>query len=331
MKYIITNSSIVLFINNKPFKIDKTNALFSKVIQQFDLPENEQESAIKNVIFNTQSPNTSKDGLDIKDESVYIDNVKLPDVLAKKVIAMHKEDLPLSLFKNFWKNLQENPSRTSVSELYDFLSYKDLPLTEDGCFLAYKRLDDKFWSINGNKNTTVLKGKVDKDGKIYNGIGEEIEVLRRDVDDNREHHCSDGLHIGSRDYAQNFASGKMVVVKVNPKDVVSVPSDYNCQKCRVAAYQVVSIYENEITATVVDENNEAVQSEYVEQRDDFIDRVNSYLTKQIAKNITSVSVRKIQNSFSPEYPSRQRVLDALDDLGYYWCKEEKGEIVYLED
>ena len=38
----------------------------------------------------------------------------------------------------------------------------------------------------------------------------------------------------------DFARGKVVIVKVNPKDVVSVPHDCNCQKLRTCAYTVVA-------------------------------------------------------------------------------------------
>lgn len=332
MKYIINSKSIVLFINNKPVKVEKSDLRFAKIIKCFDLPENEQENAVSDIITCNVKNLQKEADFEVKGEDVYLEGEKLPSVLAKKVRDLVDQDLPVALFKKFWKNLRENPSQTSVNELYDFLSYKELPLTEDGCFLAYKGLLDNFWSISGNKDTKVLKGQVDSQGRIYNGIGEEIEVLRRDVDDNRAHHCSNGLHVGSHDYATGFARGKMVIVKVNPKDVVSVPSDYNCQKCRVSAYTVVSEYVSEITASAVDSENKPMQSVSVSERNEFLDRIDSYLKRQIDKGETEISVRKIQNSFSPEYPSRQRVLDALDSLGYIWFEDDEdgGYMVSLD-
>jgi hypothetical protein len=332
MKYIINNKGIVLFINNKPVKVEKSDLRFAKIIKCFDLPENEQENAVSDIITCNVKNLQKEADFEVKGEDVYLEGEKLPSVLAKKVRDLVNQDLPVALFKKFWKNLRENPSQTSVNELYDFLSYKELPLTEDGCFLAYKGLLDNFWSISGNKDTKVLKGQVDDQGRIYNGIGEEIEVLRRDVDDNRAHHCSNGLHVGSHDYATGFARGKMVIVKVNPKDVVSVPSDYNCQKCRVSAYTVVSEYVSEITASAVDSENKPMQSVSVNERNEFLDRIDNYLKRQIDKGETEISVRKIQNSFSPEYPSRQRVLDALDSLGYIWYEDDEdgGYMVSLD-
>ncbi len=330
MNYIITSNAIVLFLDNKPMKFEKGSNQYAKIIEAFDLPEDQQEAAVRKAIEKT-AERAEKNGFKISPEEVSYKGEILPQALADKVRSIHREGLPLNLFEKFWMNIQDNPSASSVRELYEFLAYKELPITEDGCFLAYKGLQSDFWSISGNKQTKVVKGTVDASGRILNTVGAEIEVKRRDVDDNRDHHCSFGLHVGSLDYARGFARGVVVVVKVNPKDVVSVPTDYSCQKCRVSAYKVVSLFEQEIQAAVVDEDNEPVESESVKTRSEFVQRVADYLTKKSMSGEASVSVRKIQNSFSPEYPSKNRVLDALDELGYYWTETDDGTVVDLED
>ena len=328
MQYIINSNGIVLFIDNKPLKFERGSMQYAKILEKFDLPEAEQDAAIREVIQKT-SPNAEKNGFKISPESVSYLGEELPQSLADKVRAIHEEGLPLSLFEKFWQNLQLNPSASSVRELYEFLSYKELPLTEDGCFLAYKGLDSNFWSISGNKETKVINGQTNKSGNIFNGVGEKIEVRRWDVDDNRTNHCSFGLHVGSLDYARGFAQGTVVVVKINPKDVVSVPNDYNCQKCRVSAYEVVSIFEQEITAPVVDADNNPIEDESNAGRSDFISRVERYLANKEAQGFKEVTIRSIQNSFSPEYPDANRIFDALEDLGYAWFKSDEGNVVSL--
>lgn len=327
--YIINQAGIVLFLDNKPVKLEKGSSQYAKIIEAFDLPENQQEAAIRKALEKT-AERAEKNGFKISPEEVSYKGETLPKALAEKVRSIHREGLPLNLFEKFWQNIQDNPSSSSVRELYDFLAYKELPITDDGCFLAYKGLESDFWSISGNKDTKVVKGQIDDRGRILNSVGAEIEVKRRDVDDNRDHHCSFGLHVGSLDYARGFARGSVVVVKVNPKDVVSVPTDYNCQKCRVSAYKVVSVFEQEIKAPVVDEDNEPVQNETVQKRSEFVERVDKYL-RNMQKGYSWISVRKVQNSFSPEYPSKNRVLDALEELGYFWREDDDGLMIYLED
>jgi len=323
MKYIINTTGIVFFHQNKPIKIDKSSTQYLRVVKAFDLSESEQEQAILEILDQTAG-NFERDGFKISPDQVIYNNEVMPQALADKIRAIAQEGLPISLFAKFWDNLQLNPSANSVRELYDFLAYKELPITEDGCFLAYKGLTKDGWSISGNKETKVLKGKVDNAGRIFNGLNEEIEVRRWDVDDNRQNHCSYGLHVGSLDYAQGFAQGQVVVVKVNPKDVVSVPDDCDCQKCRVCAYKVVDVFSKEIECPICDEDGEEILNDEKIEYSEFEKRINNYIRKKSMNGQELVSVRSIQNSFSPDYPSKVRVLDALNALGYIWIKDEDG-------
>jgi hypothetical protein len=143
---------------------------------------------------------------------------------------------------NFITRLQANPSANSVAELYTFLGYKSLPTTPEGLCLGYKGVQDDYWSSTGNADTIVVQGKTNERHQILNEVGSTIEVARRCVDDNRDNHCSFGLHVGSYDYANNWAgeSGKLLVVEFDPADAVSVPTDCDFQKLRVSKYRVVS-------------------------------------------------------------------------------------------
>ena len=323
MRYIINATGIVFFHQNKPIKIDKSSPQYLRIVKAFDLPESEQEKAIVEILDQTAG-NFERDGFQITPDEVIYNGEKMPQALADKIRAIAQEGLPISLFAKFWDNLQLNPSANSVRELYDFLAYKELPITEDGCFLAYKGLTRNGWSISANKETKVLKGKVDSQGRIFNGLNEEIEVRRWDVDDNRQNGCSYGLHVGSLDYAQGFAQGQVVVVKVNPKDVVSVPEDCACQKCRVCAYKVIDVFSQEIECPVCDEDGEEILNEDKIEYTEFETRIDNYIRKKYEQKNDLVSVRAIQNSFSPEYPSKVRVLDALNTLDYTWIKDEDG-------
>jgi hypothetical protein len=330
MKYIINNTGIVFFHASKPIKIEKSSPQYLRVLKAFDLPKSEQESAVLEILQQA-SGFFESDGFKITPEEVFYNGETMPRALADKIRSIVEEGLPISLFAKFWDNLQQNPSANSVRELYDFLAYKELPITEDGCFLAYKGLSKTGWSISGNKETKILKGKVDASGRIHNAVGEEIEVRRWDVDDNRQNHCSYGLHVGSLDYAEDFSQGMVVVVKINPKDVVSVPEDYNCQKCRVSAYKVISIFSEEIESSVCDEDgNEMYSEEYVEYTE-FENLLNNFIDQKIGEGYEDYFIRNIQVLLTPgNTHSREKVIDSLNSLGYLWGKNNYGEeIVFL--
>jgi hypothetical protein len=75
-------------------------------------------------------------------------------------------------------------------------------------------------------------------------------MTRSKVDDNRSVGCSQGLHAGALNYVASYgnvdAGDKIVIVKINPKDVVSVPSDCNHEKLRTCQYEVVGEYQGEL-------------------------------------------------------------------------------------
>jgi len=138
--------------------------------------------------------------------------------------------------------------------LYNFLQHEGLPITDHGTFLAYKGVRDDMFSCTGNLKTRVLQGVVDGTGRIYNGVGETIEVERKDVDDNCNITCSHGLHAGSHEYASGFGN-VTVLVEIDPADVVSIPTDYDGQKARVCKYSVVSTCAGLMCDSMVAANN----------------------------------------------------------------------------
>ncbi len=336
MKYIINQTGIVLFMNNKPQKFISSDPKYAAIITALRLPSDQQEAAIDKALQEADvNRNIKQSGFSVnastREVSYY--GELLPAPLAQKVFSLIEQNLPVTLLEKFWDNLKQNPSYNSVRELYDFLSYKELPITEDGCFLAYRGLRDNFYSATGNLETKVLQGTVNSKGQIYNGVGEHIEVQRNCVDDDRNNSCSFGVHAGSWDYARDWSQGKMVVVKINPKDVVSVPSDYDCQKLRCCAYTVVSEVECEILASATDDNGEALESqsfqEDVGNRNKVIDRVRKYLNRKLYDGVEGVSFKAIQSCFSPDCPSMAEIADAVNALGFTWYSHAGKKFVNL--
>lgn len=342
MTYLTNNNAIVLFLSTgEKIRVEKSDSKYAKILGVFDLPTDQQEGEVKKILKTTilgKKVVEEFEGFQIVDDQVHYQGERLPLSLEQKVLSIVEDGLPLGHFEKFWERLQKNPSSSSVNELMDFLSYKELPITDDGHFIAYRGVRPDYYSVHGNTNTKVKQGKVNDGGHIFNGIGEVIEVLRRDVDDNRAQECSYGLHIGSLNYAAGWGS-KVVVVKVDPADVVSVPKDANFQKCRVCKYEVLYDFVGEITSSVVkdDGSDELVEEieddaqEVCDARLAFIDRVEQYLVNKADQGYTEVTVRQIQNAFSPLWPSKQSVLDALQELWVDWHEDGTNIIVELAD
>lgn len=173
---------------------------------------------------------------------IYNGNVELPSSIANMLIRMWRAGCKeFKHYVKFVENIMSNPVASSRESLFDFLSIQELPITENGTFIAYKGVRSDMYSIRGNRDTRVISGKVDKEGRILNSVGSVIRVVPDDVDKDRSEGCSFGLHVGSYSYADDWSrgdNGVVVAVEVNPAHVVSVPHDCGWQKCRVSEYIV---------------------------------------------------------------------------------------------
>lgn len=72
-----------------------------------------------------------------------------------------------------------------------------------------------------------------------NSVGKVLEMPRNMVDEDKNRTCSAGLHFCSYDYLAHFGGERIMVLKINPKDVVAIPADYNNSKGRTCRYEVV--------------------------------------------------------------------------------------------
>lgn len=328
--HIINPHAIILIINNIRYRVEKSDNRYATIIKKLDASDEELLHILEN---RKVKDDAVKAGFVITDTEVTYKGEKLPDVLAKKIRSIYNEGLPLSLFEKFWENLNQNPDINVLEQLYDFLSYRELPLTEDGFFLAYKGVQSDYYSVMGNINTIVESGVVDSGGHILNNVGAKIKIKRNRMTTNRNISCDSlSCHCGSLDYAKGWGS-RMVIVKVNPKDVVSVPTDCSCQKLRMCEYEVVADYVEEITHPILDEEHQPILSkDHVErkavtkERSKAVERVENYILNKSNQGYDTLTIRQIQSIFSPNWPTKQEIMDILQELEYPW----NGDIIQIQ-
>ena len=203
------------------------------------LNTNDEELFKKNYNIAETFVSYSEGNVSIVGNKVFYGKVELHGVVVDRMFDFMRNKLDVVPMLKFINKLYQNPSSRAINELYTFLSHKNLPITSDGNFRAYKALMDDYYSVTSG-TIELLTGKVREDGRIYNGIGEVIECMRNQVNDDKTDGCSYGLHAGSYEYAKNFYNGKIVEVEINPADVVSIPTDCNCEKLRTCKYVVIS-------------------------------------------------------------------------------------------
>jgi len=238
--YIVTNSSVSIVWDGKPYTISSDNPSYQSLIKCLlnanweDIPN---FLSIEKTIVNFSHGNIS-----IREGKVFAKDRELHGVVVEKLLQFLRQgSKDAEHLLNFIDRLFANPSSNSVEQLYTFLGYKNLPITEKGFVIGYRGVQNDWYSRSGNKSTVVVQGRTNENYQIYNGVGETIEVVRNCVDDNKSNHCSHGLHVGSYDYAKDWAgsNGRVVMVEFDPADAVSVPTDCSFQKLRVSKYKVI--------------------------------------------------------------------------------------------
>jgi hypothetical protein len=204
-------------INNEEW--DKLEALFdtSKAVEDF-----------------------AEGNISVKDGEVFYKDEAVHGHVVGRILDLMANQLPYKSVIRFLDKLMDNPSRRSVNELYAFLEHKNMPLTPDGNFLAYKGVREDYTDWHS--------------GKFSNKVGDVQEMPRNRVCDDANMGCSYGFHAGSLDYAKGYGNGgHLMVVEINPSDVVSVPLDCDQQKLRTAKYKVVAHFERKLEEPVCDE------------------------------------------------------------------------------
>lgn len=239
MQSIITDSTITLISETGPSVIGKTHPNFYKIkkaLLQKNFLEVENMLDVKDGYKEFSNGRIAVDG----DNLIY-DGAIIHNVLTQRIVEMIHNGDEATPMLNFLVNLMDNPSEGSIDQLYTFLEHENLPITEDGCFLAYKAINRDYT----DKYT----------GKISNKVGDKVKMPYEEVTADPTKHCSSGLHCGSIDYVRNYGNFKtdengnhtgdrLVTVKVNPNAVVSVPEDSDRQKVRVYRYVVHEEIEN---------------------------------------------------------------------------------------
>lgn len=156
--------------------------------------------------------------------------IRVRDSMHEHLCEMARNKINPEGMVNFYLRLAENPSPNSVDQLSRFLNSAGIPIMRDGTMLLYKRVRADFTDVHT--------------GTLDNSVGKTVALPRHKVEDNPNQHCSFGLHAGNMDYVSDFGNQEdpIVIVRIDPADVVSVPNDASYGKIRVCKYTVVGIH-----------------------------------------------------------------------------------------
>jgi hypothetical protein len=250
--YIVQGSNITVVIGTTPHTVSKSHIAYNKLLNAIKAGEWETVQDIiepKQVVLDFGQGNVS-----IQGDKIFWKGREMHNALTKRMVAMIQEDFPVDPLVAFMENLMENPSKRAVNELYGFLEKNTLPITSDGCFLAYKKVRQDYLDVHSgtvlnkpavymtDEDRATLEEAAGKNNEVTVEVVDDVTVVsmeRNLVDDDQNRTCSTGLHFCSKDYLSVFGGERIVILKINPRDVVSIPNDYNDSKGRCARYEIV--------------------------------------------------------------------------------------------
>jgi hypothetical protein len=258
--YLYQGDNLAITVDGETFTVNATtNRNFDEIVEALENEDYDTVIELANPgrAIQTYYSQSGDSELEIFGNKVTINGRALNPAMESRLLDMHEARLPLKPLVSFLEKVKENPSYSARQELFLFLDGNELPLTQDGNFMAYKSVNR--WNP-GSSITEDDEGRPFAEGDFMsigtsnvNGLptryrlGDEPRRDRGEVDDDRRNTCSNGLHFASLGYASSWTGHDAVLLlQINPADVVSIPQDYGNQKGRACAFTVHSVhYENE--------------------------------------------------------------------------------------
>ena len=226
--HIITPTTITLIIDAKDYLIKRNSKQAEQILTELR-KKTPSKTTLKNLADTATAVTLYADKtlVIMEDGTITKNGEPLPDVIAQKVMACFKNGVPFANLANFFQRLEANPSRRAVKELYEFLAHQGMPITPEGFILGYK-------GVNANYKDKYSNTFLNKPGCV-------LEMKRNEVNDDMTIGCAEGFHAGSYEYAKSWATGDghLMIVEIDPKDVVSIPQDCSFQKLRCCKYTVL--------------------------------------------------------------------------------------------
>lgn len=233
--YVITKNEVNLFRNEDSRIIKRGTPMFGNIknfLVGSDLSDNVLEQAWDMCCLKKQIETFSLGNItvDYENNEIKYGNFVIKNSVTKRIIQKLEEgqdsqsDGIQSIVK-FLDKVMDNPDKEIIEQLYPFLEHNDIEINEDGDIIAWRGVSYDY--------------KDRYTGTMDNSVGTTVKMPRHLVDTNPKVTCSQGLHCAAYEYARSWGD-RIMKVLVHPKDVCSVPVDYEGQKMRCCEFKVLS-------------------------------------------------------------------------------------------
>lgn len=278
------SSNVLLLGHGDPKVAHSSHANYKAIVTAL---YNEDESADWTSLFDQGEAVKERfqalsERVSVQNGHILLDGDVVDDSLTEQIVRFLDEGIedwqPLV---SFLENVAANPSDHSRTQLYDWLRVQEgITITTDGSIVGYKGVERKGdGSLVSCHSGTATVQRPGEDptvitGQIPNEVGSIVTMPRSEVVHDPAAACHRGLHVGTQGYARSWARGAMLEVHVNPRDVVSVPTDAGGEKIRVCRYTIVKVLDAGFRYTSALREDDEVEAldDHVEDDGDLVGR-----------------------------------------------------------
>jgi hypothetical protein len=274
--------------------------------------------------FQRLSERVTVDNGEIKFDGVAIDSTLSQQIL--DVIAEGGTEASYKGLVAFMEKVYTNPDGPTATRIFDWFKAQDgMTITDEGNIVGYKYVntDDEYGyrSVASGKEPVTVRFADGTEqvftGRVPNPVGATVEMPRDLVNNNAEQTCSVGLHVGAWAYSGGHYTRNTLEVHVNPRDIVSVPVDYDGQKVRVCRYTVVG--------PVTEKYGQAVKTSA-----DDAPRERGTADAPTTREDLDLALAPLRRLTVGEFAEGDRVVDQFGRRGFL-VKEEDGNLRFLRD
>lgn len=155
---------------------------------------------------------------------VYFDDVRVHNTVTERILDfMEQGRTDLSPLARFMENVNDNPNEKCRETLFEWLEANKLALDDDGHVICFKGVSSNY--TPSRRGPGIVDGVDLGDNALIEYKPGSIVSIERSKCNEGAAHCGVGLHVANEKFARNFNGQRVIEVRVNPRDVVSVRLD----------------------------------------------------------------------------------------------------------
>lgn len=231
--YRISDKTITIVVDRQVHTVQRSaanaNALIAELAkgESADLEAIKAMASVKNYIVYL-----SQGRISLTDAGIQFMGELVNSYMTERIMRHHAEGVDVSPMLAFMDRVMNHPIIGIQQDIYKWCEKGDMPFTAEGHIIAYKKVDMNWRSYHASPDGTHL----------HHPIGGYVEMERSAVDPRRDNTCSTGLHFCSYDYLnayQGANTGRILILSIDPQDVIAIPTDYNQTKGRACRYRII--------------------------------------------------------------------------------------------